>query len=113
VFLAAVIVVALIGLLFVSGIGEALALALLIVGAAFLVVGFVMSLINRWGTLMERLRSGNYPWYAAFGLGAPAWPARDTLDRPIPSRLHTGPVGSRSDRRRSSTPAMVPPGCAR
>jgi hypothetical protein len=69
-FIAAVLIVALIVLLFVSGIGEALLIAAEIVGAIFLVVGFVMALVNRWGELMERLKSGNYPWYAAFGLGA-------------------------------------------
>ena len=76
-FLAAVIVVALIALLFVSGIGEALALALLIVGVAFLVVGFVRSLINRWGTLR---RVGLFdeqgpidPAYMPHGLPASHW----------------------------------------
>lgn len=70
VFLVAVIVVALVVLLFVSGIGEALAIAFEIVGVCFLIVGFVSSLMGRWQELMARLRSGRYPWYAALGLGA-------------------------------------------
>jgi len=69
-FLTWVIIVAIFALAFVSGIAAAIAIALVIVGVSFLIVGFFSSLVTRWGQLTERLKSGKDSWYATLGLGA-------------------------------------------
>ncbi|HEX3762860.1 MAG TPA: hypothetical protein VHW23_29390 [Kofleriaceae bacterium] len=70
VFIAAVLIVALVVLLFVSGIGEALALALEIVGVCFLVYSLISSEIGRWKEFLQRAREGHWNVWQMIGGGA-------------------------------------------
>jgi VIT1/CCC1 family predicted Fe2+/Mn2+ transporter len=83
-FIGAVLIVLVIVLAFVSGVGEALVIAIAIVSVIMLIVGIVQAFIRRWGDLVK-MGIGDAPWWIkaiavvailgiavadAFGIGA-------------------------------------------
>jgi hypothetical protein len=62
VFVVAVLVVLVIVLMFVSGVGEALLIAIAIVSVCMLIYGVVTAFIRRWSDL-EKMGIGDAPWY--------------------------------------------------